>query len=133
MVCDLLDRISINVVSVDGVHHSLPNVRHDVEEVKGTDKLLILNRLIIYNFLCLNAKILFYTIKYCFIFILVFSNATAIVRCKRWFSATQLSRVVQWSTLFGRIISMLLHITEISIPEKEVRIWTPFVMVMCST
>ena len=39
-------RVSMNIVEVDGVHMTLPNVQHDVEEVKGLDKLLVLNSVI---------------------------------------------------------------------------------------
>ena len=35
-------RIELNVVEVDGLHRSLPNVRHNVEEVKGVDKIVVL-------------------------------------------------------------------------------------------
>ena len=32
----------VNVVEVDGVHRSLPHVRHTVEETRGTDKMAVL-------------------------------------------------------------------------------------------
>ena len=35
-------RIKINIVEVDGVHRSLPNVKHMMEDVKGIDKLIVL-------------------------------------------------------------------------------------------
>ena len=39
-------RLDINIVEVDGVHRTLPNVQHQTEDVRGQDKLLVLNNVI---------------------------------------------------------------------------------------
>jgi len=39
-------RIPINIVEVDGVHRSLPHIRHEVEETKGSDKVIMLQNVI---------------------------------------------------------------------------------------
>lgn len=39
-------RISLNIVEVDGVHRSLPNVTHNVVETKGADKIVILTEVL---------------------------------------------------------------------------------------
>jgi len=39
-------RIPINIVEVDGVHRSLPHIRHEVEETKGSDKVIMLQSII---------------------------------------------------------------------------------------
>jgi superfamily II DNA/RNA helicase len=42
-------RVSMNVVEVDGVHRTLPNVRHIAEETRGQDKLVVLNSILSRN------------------------------------------------------------------------------------
>jgi len=39
-------RVDLKIVEVDGLHRSLPNVRHMVEELKGRDKLIALQSLV---------------------------------------------------------------------------------------
>ena len=39
-------KIPINIVEVDGVHRSLPHIRHEIEETKGSDKLIMLQSVI---------------------------------------------------------------------------------------
>ena len=39
-------RVNLNIVEVDGLHRSLPNVRHVVDELKGTDKLVALQSIV---------------------------------------------------------------------------------------
>ncbi len=39
-------RIKMSIVEVDGVHRSLPNLRHDFEETKGRDKLSLLREVL---------------------------------------------------------------------------------------
>ena len=40
------NKIPIHIVEVDGVHRSLPHVRHNIEETKGLDKLVVLQSVI---------------------------------------------------------------------------------------
>jgi superfamily II DNA/RNA helicase len=40
------NKIPIHIVEVDGVHRSLPHVRHNIEETKGLDKLVVLQNVI---------------------------------------------------------------------------------------
>ena len=40
------ERVEMSIVEVDGVHRSLPHVQHNMEEVKGLDKMLVLNNVI---------------------------------------------------------------------------------------
>ena len=40
------DRVKMNIVEIDGVHRIQPNVQHNFEDTKGTDKLLTLNSVI---------------------------------------------------------------------------------------
>ena len=39
-------RVDMSVVEVDGVHRTLPHVQHNMEEVRGLDKILVLNNII---------------------------------------------------------------------------------------